>query len=371
IAGQIAGFGDAILYFTDSGALTSMAANTQKPIWSKRFTVLPPLPQPIVQGGTVYSYSGQYLVGLNAGAGTTIFQARLPEQAFSAPIVGPSGSLVLTNTGKAYFYDTAGNLKTPKPIEIGSQPIVPGTAIGSKFLVPTVNGALNLVDPVKGVIDWSYVVRPSSADAATPTNAAANPRGGGGGIGRTDTAPTAISSVQASAPVALAGTTLLVPARDGSLLAFDKDLGIDLTPPDVRLAWPTPGEDVNGQAPLEMIFKIEDEASGLKLGTIGLQIDSVPYETQFTKEGFLVARVTSGGKNKPLANGRHTLTVTAQDWMGNETKKSFALNVDNTLRPLVRPTTTDPNAPGGQGGPGSGGRRGGGGGGFGGGPGGR
>lgn len=369
VAGQIAGYGDAIIYFTQNSRLTAIAANTQKPIWSKQFTVLPALPQPIISGETLYTYSGQYLVALNASSGTPRFQARLTEQPFSAPIVSPTGTLVLTNTGNAYFYDASGSLKNTKPIAIGSQPVVPGTSVGTKFLVPTANGALNLVDPAKGSVDWSFIVRPSTSDAATTSNTGASEGLEGrnpGGISRTDTAPQAILAIQASAPVALAGTTLLVPARDGSLLAFDREIGVDLTPPDVRMAWPTPGEDVNGQPPLELIFKVEDEASGLKLDTIKLAIDGTDYDTQFTKEGFLVAKISSSGKNKGLANGRHSMVVTAQDWLGNEAKKTFTLNVDNTLRPLVRPTTTtDPN-----GGPGGGRPGGGRPGGFGGGPGG-
>ena len=372
VAGQIAGYGDSIIYFSQNGRLNSIAANSQKVNWSKAFAVLPPLPQPIVVGETLYSYSGQYLVALSASAGTTRYQARLNEQPFSAPIVGAAGSLVLTSAGKAYYYDNSGNLKTPKPIDIGSQPIVPGTAVGDLFVVPTVNGAVNLVNPAKQTVDWSFVVRPSTPDAAVPAEQSAPPRGPGG-ITRTDTGPSANLTIQASSPVVLAGTTLLVPARDGSLLAFDKEFGVDLTPPDVKLAWPTPGEDVSGQPPLELIFKIDDEASGLKLDTLTLEIDGTAWESTFTKEGYLLGRVTSGGKNKPLPNGRHTIVVTARDWMGNETKKTFTLNVDNTLKPLVRPSaTTNPNNPGG--GPGGGfpgGPGGRGPGGFGGGPGGR
>lgn len=383
LAGQIAGYGNSLLYFSQNGELVAIDANTQRRLWNQKFTTLPPLTRPNVVGDSVYTYSGSYLVALNAGAGTPRFQKPLVEQSFSNPVVGPTGILVLGQTGNAYFYDLEGNLKTQTPIAIGSQAVVPGTAVGGKFLIPTANGALNLVDPTTGTVDWSFVVPPGSDEAATPSTnpgglgggpdgglggpggAAGGPaggRGGQGGITRTQTGPEKILSVQASAPAVFAGSTLLVPARDGSLLAFDRGIGVDLTPPDLQLVWPNRGEDVAGLPPLELIFKVDDEASGLKLPSLKLDIDGAEYETTYSKEGYLIAKISSSGKNKPLQNGRRTITVEASDWMGNVAKKSFTLNVDNTLRPLSRPTSSDTTNPGG----GPGGRPGGGPGGFGG-----
>jgi hypothetical protein len=53
-----------------------------------------------------------------------------------------------------------------------------------------------------------------------------------------------------------------------------------------------------------------------------------------------------------LSDGRHVINVTVKDWMGNETKQSFYIRVDNTLQVRMR-NQKDTNS-GGLGGPGGG-----------------
>jgi hypothetical protein len=281
-----------------------------------------------------------------------------------SPEVGGGMVLCVSQTGNAYFYDMNGALKTKTPIAIGSQPSVRPTCVGKKFVVPTANGSIQLVDP-SGTIDWQYYVRPmndaarqasSSPSAGGPSGLGFGGGGAGGGGGSASKEPVVV--VQVSAPVAISGSTLLVPAADASLLAFDATNGVDLIGPEVKQIWPGPGELVSGKSGQEFIFKIEDISSGVNISTVKLDIDGTAYNYDFGRDGYLVCQISQSKKNNMLSDGRHVMHIVAKDWMGNETSLSVTLRVDNTLAPLKRPgTDTKPNGggPGGPGGPGFGG----------------
>jgi hypothetical protein len=239
------------------------------------------------------------------------------------------------------------------------------------FIVPTANGAINLVDPKKGTIDWSYVITPLADAVAANPNAAGNgnmpggggvPGGGGGGFGgglggggQTTTTNEKPLWVQAAGPATIAGNTLLISAKDGSILAFDRDLGVDLTPPTVKLLFPNSGDQVSGQPPLVLVFKIDDEASGVKPSTISIEIDGEKYVSKREKDGNYSVRFSQTGENKLLSDGRKVITVTVSDWLQNQRVAKFALTIDNSLRPIILPGTANPNGlPGGNGGLGGG-----------------
>jgi len=171
----------------------------------------------------------------------------------------------------------------------------------------------------------------------------------------------------AGAPV-LAGDTLLVLAQDGSLLAFDKQSGVDLVGPEIKMAYPAAGSQVNG-ADLAVVFKLTDLASGLNETTVNVTVNKQKLDFELDPDGTATAYFTESGKNKPLQDGRADFIVSGEDWMGNKTELHFALMIDNTLRPTGPPAGVVP--PPGRGGfpPGRGGGGGGGigGGGFGGG----
>ena len=204
--------------------------------------------------------------------------------------------------------------------------------------------------------------------AATRTNASAGPGSGagggfgggamGGGAGNQNQAkPTTVS---ASAPALLSGTTLLVPSKDGTLLAFDTTLGVDLTAPKVSMRFPNPGDQVSPKAPLQLWFRIEDEASGVRDDSLVIDIDGVKMDAKLDRSGLAVVRFSVGGKNRLLSDGRKLITVTVSDWLGNVRKSTFYLTIDNTLNPVKLPGATDPANGAGGAGPGFGGGFGGG-----------
>jgi outer membrane protein assembly factor BamB len=352
LSGTLSSFGNNVLLFTNRQELVSLNTTTQKVAWHQRFSQLPPTPAATVSGETIYTNSGPFLIALNANSGTARWQASTQMQLVFSPVVSPTGVMVVSQDGKVMVYDPSTRQAiTKKPLDLGSLPIVQPTAAGNgKFIVPTANGAINLIDPTQVDSQWNYVVRPIGEVTAQPNNAS-NPGRGVGSRGATNTnnAPEKITSIQASAPAVVAGQTLIVPARDGSILAFDKNLGVDLTPPKVEMLFPNPGDQVSGQPPLLLLFRVDDEASGLKTGSVKVEVNGQALEHTLNKDGTVIVRFSMTGKNRPLADGRKEIVVTAMDWMGNEIKKTFALTIDNALNPIKLPgqDTTNPGGLGG------------------------
>ncbi len=358
INGGLGVHGDNLIYMTQAGEMICLSANTQRTLWKKRFSVIFNDSVPVVFGDNVYLNSGTWVAALSALTGNVRWQQNVGEQLAFSPAVSPSGVFVSTVEGDAFLFDTAtGRPKWRQPVSLGSTPIVRPSNVDALFLAPTGNGALNVVDPIKAEVIWSFLVRPQVAGATqTTTPGGGNNRGGpssGRGSGGTSAeTSTPILAIPASGPAVLYGKTLFVLCQDGSLLAFDPEHGVDKTGPSIKMAWPTPGDQVSGQPPLELIFKIDDEATGVSDKTIKITIDGQELEYEFGRDGYAVARISLLGKNKPLTNGRKVVKVSASDWMGNVSSEEFSLTIDNNLRPLQR-------TPGGQTGPGQPGRPGG------------
>ncbi len=382
---------DIVAFFDNRNYLQAFNLSTRKPAYKLNFGSTPADGSMTANEGNFYLYTGSFVAAINAFSGSVKWQKPTSERMIFSPEVGGGTVFCVSQAGNVYAYDMAGNLMNPKKaLSLGSLPEVRPTCVGKKFVVATANGALHLIDPAKGTEDWQYFVRPMN-EAARNANKTAGTGGlGGGGFGGGPggggfgggaggassgggfgggqsgrTAPNAnnepIVTVEVSAPLAIAGKTLLVPAVDSSILAFDLDAGIDLTGPDVKQVWPTPGEIVSGKVGQDFIFKIEDEASGVNISTLKMDFDGVAYNYEFGRDGYLVCSISPSKRNNMLSAGRHTVHVTVTDWMGNTTTFTATVRIDNTLDPLKR---VDPNAkPGGaNGGLGGGGKAGGGGG---------
>jgi hypothetical protein len=187
--------------------------------------------------------------------------------------------------------------------------------------------------------------------------------GGPGGLGAGGATVATLPPVfvTASGPAVLAGTQLLVPTRDGSVFSFSRELGVDLTAPKITMLFPNPGDQVSGQPPLYLHFKIEDEASGLNEPTLKILVDGKPLDYERLRDGSYVVRFSTSGANRILNDGRHVFTVLGNDWMGNEGKQEFTLTIDNSIPPikLLTAPTTGGNRGGGLGGGAGGGDTGG------------
>lgn len=379
IDGNLGSWNDDLLYFNNRRQLVSLNISSLKPNWAVTFTQLPPGVRPVVYSDTIYVPSGPFVTGVSASGGRTLFNLNTGLALQYPPAVSAAGIFVVgaTSAGgigavaKAWSLDRAP--LTTELVSLNSQPAVAPSALDGLFIAPTTNGALNLFDPVAGRIIWSYVIRPlpdatfNNANDGGPSGPGGF--GGPGGIGGGGRAGAGGNqqnqgqdrpvSVSASGAAVLAGKTLMVPAADGTLLAFDKELGVDLTAPRVSLLFPTPGTQVSGQPPLTLVFKIEDEASGYNLSTLDITLDGKRLEYTVARDANIVIQFTQTGPNRPLNDGRREIVVKIKDWLGNAAEQRFGLRIDNTLRPLQLPGTVDPNNPAG-GRPGGGGRGGGG-----------
>lgn len=364
ISGSIATNGNSILYFTNRQMLMSIDLTTRDTNWKLRFSQVQPNPTPVVVDDVIYAVSGPYLIAVNAVSGTAKWQMTTGLQISQIPAVSSEAIFITSIDGMVNAYRPDSTLINKKPVSLGTTAVAGMTAVGSKVIVPTSEGGVMLVDPATGEIGWNYIIRPIPKPGGSSSNSMGNPPGGnpngqGNGRGNQDDEPPV--TVQASGPASLAGNMLIVPARDGSVIAFDKDLGVDLTAPTVKMIFPNAGDQVSGQPPLVLAFKLQDEASGVNTSSLKVEVDGQTLEHTFTKDGLLIVRFTLSGKNKPLSDGRKVISVTASDWMGNSSKTDFSLTIDNALPPVKLPGSDDQNNR--NGGPPGGGRGGGGGGG--------
>jgi outer membrane protein assembly factor BamB len=372
INGQLGVYRNSLLLFTNRNELLSLDVTSLKYDWRRPLAQVAPNSVPVVFGEDIFLVSGGYLVQINAGSGVPRWQVPTGQNLALPPTASAAGVLVISQDGKAMMFDPVARQQiTKKPIELGTLAVARATAVGDKFIVPTTIGGLVLVDPAKGSLNWEYLIRPIGEP--TPDNASGGRGGPGGGLGgpggglggpgggfggagggqnrggSQNSDANRVVTIQPAAPPVLAGTTLLVPAKDGSVLAFDSVAGVDLTGPKVELQFPNPGDQVSGQPPLLFLFKLEDNASGLRADTLKVTVEGQELEHKLERDGRVIVRFSQTGKNKALSNGRKTILLTVSDWMGNVTKQAYALTIDNTLPPIRLPGTQDPNQPGGGG----------------------
>jgi outer membrane protein assembly factor BamB len=396
IIGGISASGNNILVFNRRQELLSIDFSTQRTVWKRAFSAVPGNAVPTVFGDSVYINSGGVLVSLNAATGFVNWEVATRLPLSYSPSVANGNILVVTNDGNALIFDQNKTLLTKKMIKLGSAPIAQPTPVGgNKFVIVTANGGVNLVDPSGEAPSWTYIIRPlADSETANQNNGGmqgpgGSNKGGGGGFGgpggggfggpggaggqgmgmggpggmpggqgrpggmggfggqnnpNNNLPPTFVA---ASGPASVYGSTLLVPARDGSILAFDNSYGVDLTPPRVTMQFPNPGDQVSGQPPLFLAFKIEDEASGYRENTLKIEADGKNLEYTIQRDGMIIVRFSAAGPNRPLPNGRRVITVTVSDWMGNVQKMPFALTIDNALPPVVLPGQNNNNNQGG------------------------
>jgi outer membrane protein assembly factor BamB len=364
---------NSVIFLTSDGLLTALDVTTKKPSWRPRqFTSVSPLAGITVYGDNIYVTSGVYLTSLTASAGRMRFETIVPGTLRFNAAAGPEGIVCLTEDGKMHTFTTGGRPAFRNGVDLGSAGAAAPTFTGNLVAIPTANGSLNLIDPFSGQIIWNFTVPPMikgmKMTVATGGGGGGGRPGGpvGGGAGggaQGGTTEMEVKSVAAAGPVVVEGDTLILLALDGSILAFDKNLGVDLTPPDIMMGWPNAGDQVSGRAPMELVFIVADAGSGVNYGSsstlnadyngVTVTINGNKYVHEVDREGRVRVRIiSSAGPNFPLADGRARISVTAADWMGNMAAANFVLTIDNTLPPLGSPkppaTTTGGGAgPGG------------------------
>lgn len=366
LMGGLAAYNSDVFFFTRTRQLWVLKTTTKRASKLATFQNLSVDSVPVISGDMLYVASGNFVVAINPASGASRWQSQVPLSLIHGPAVMVDGVAVGTAEGSLIILDSTGQIKTRRVgegatakrermiVELGSRPIASPAAVGKLFAVPTANGALNLVDPDKGELVWSFLIQPLTAGLKASNSNQANSQNAQG-VERAGV----IVSVPAAGPATLSGKTMFLLASDGSLLAFDKDQGVDLTGPAVSLVWPSQGAQVGTRkGPLDVFFHISDEATGVAEKSLKITVNDKPVDFTYGRDGFATMRFGQGLKNGILQDGRATFTVTVSDWMGNTTTSTFTLMVDNDLAPITTPGGTRPDAGSGRTG---GGRQGGGG----------
>lgn len=333
-----------VIVLTNEPAIVSVNPSTAKQNWSVKASSLSGNSMPAVMGDTIYLNTGYYLTALRGANGGKKWDVRLDENLAFGPAVSDSGVAVVSLTGNIFTFDLGGRFIFKSGIKLGSAPVAQPSFVGKLVAVGTENGSLNIIDPKSGEMVYNYVIPPLFKGAKISGGTADN---------------TEIKYVTVAGAAATAGDTMLVLARDGSLLAFDKTLGVDLTAPAIQMVWPNPGDQVAGQPPLEIWFKIEDAASGVNPNSVKIKIGGTEYGGTYTKDGYLSVKISAVGVNRPLMDGRAEIVVSAADWLGNKIDSPFVLSIDNTLPPTGGPPRKEGAGAGAGGGGSLGGSRGG------------
>ena len=332
LKGNLGANGDLLFYFTQHNALCAMNVGSPTKVKTyASFSTLSENATPVVVSDILYVNSSSYVAALNAFNGSTRWQTDTQEDLVYGPAITSDSVAVVSRDGILTIMDLRGKIRDmkdpsgkgliPMKIDLQSGAAARPTAAGSLFMVPTLNGALNLVDPKTGRIVWRYIVHPMSAEEAIVNNSrnqqgGGKGGGGGGGLGggggargvggaggttggtgggstgggangqpgNTLIPDPADFDVPVAGATVVSGNTLLVLAADGSLLAFDKDSGVDVTGPEVKMLFPSAGSEVSGQD-LSVVFRISDDNSGVNEKTITVTYNGKPLDNSFTADG--------------------------------------------------------------------------------------
>ncbi len=392
---------DSLIFFTDADKMYSFDVIARRPRWVRKFARLSSTVRATPFGDNLYLNSGSYLTAVSGATGRPRWERNLRDPLVFAPAVSTDGIVAVSREGRLYSFTLDGRPVFAKGVDLGSYPVTAPTYIDSIVVVPTTNGAVNQVDPKSGDVTWTFMMKPIVKPETSGTTgggpggmglggvgpggmggvspgggaglaggglAGGGTRGGSRGGGQNTNRNTnqrssqiPIDYVVAVGPAVAANGSLLVLTNDGSLMSFDKTLGVDLTPPKVDMVWPNPGDQTSGQPPLMMFFRLSDEASGIDPRSLKITLNGQEGEGVINRDNILIIRISSVGMNKPLPNGRASIKITLADWLGNSATTEYALLIDNTLRPPVLPgsekTGTGPGGTqtGGSRGPGGGG----------------
>ena len=321
LMGALAVHQNNILYFTLASELVAMDVTSQNKVWGRRLSQVSGDVRPTVFGDHILLNSGNYLIKLSAGDGRRVFEINTQEVLARNPAADENGIVSMTRSGGLIAFDHSGRVLYKKPTELLSGPVADPLLINGWATVPLQNGTVSLVDFKSGELRWNYQIRPMAKQEAV-----------------SGSKPVVIQA--SSAPI-LSGDSLLVPARDGSIMSFSRSHGVDLTPPEVRMVFPSSGEQVSGRPPLDLFWLLSDEASGFNPKSIRVDVDGKTLDHVLNKDGYVIVTFGGNSKNQPLSDGRKVFTITVSDWLGNVREAKFSLTIDNSLAPIKPKTSKD------------------------------
>lgn len=317
LVGQIGSSGNVIIAAGGDRKIYGVDVSTKKVRWSIPVANVRADFRPVMNGDTLYVTTGDSVSIISASSGQRRREILLRDTLGTNPAYGEGKIAVGARSGKVFVVDELGRSQLKKPIDLGSLPVADPVVTKAGVTFMTANGSVNFLDFASESITWNYIVRPMTppADQTTPNFVTIS------GV------PTTI------------GNSLYAMARDGSLLCFDRTNGVDVTGPSCKMMFPNSGDQVSGQPPLQLYFRVADESTGIDPSTIKVLVDGTKLNHEYTRDGWIIVKFGPASKNAYLQDGRKNITVETADYLGNRTVEAFALTIDNGLRPVRLPGT--------------------------------
>ncbi|MBA3724904.1 MAG: PQQ-binding-like beta-propeller repeat protein [Armatimonadetes bacterium] len=328
--------GGRLIYFTSSGKLTGLNVARSKPDWQVSVQSANIDGGPVSFGQSVYVISGSQVAQINPLTGRTGWVARFPARLAAGAAVSEKGGAVATEDGNVYTFDLTGRNVSKEPVKLNGYIAGSPQAAGNGIFVRMRGGSLVLIDPSRkdNKVIWEYTMS-AIVGAARKTTVA------DGKTGET------IDYVSILGPLALSDKSVYGLADDGSLFAWGGAFGVDEIGPTIKMLNPPMGATLWGQPDTDFYFKLDDPQTGIMSKSIHITMNGGEMKHDFKQgSGYLFARIrhpgsTEPGANAPLNDGRKTIVVTASDWAGNVTEKTFTVTIDNTVfdKPPAPPTS--------------------------------
>jgi len=331
--------------------LHAIGAATGKERWFYRLPGSVLRMSPVAYQEYVVVANGPNLTSFLGRNGLVRWTRVLNEDIVASPAVSDDGIFVVTADNRVMAFETrTGRPKWKSSPQLEFDVLAAPTLAGKALLVGTAQGGIYGLDTESGATKWTYVVLPSTVrpDSIVPyTNLAS--------------------------PLVVANKTLYALSDDGTVSAFRAD-AVDNSGPVITEREPEMGVVINGTPPLRFEATVLDEGSGVKPDSVRLLIDrngvarkpttsrvandapGFSYDVLTGTLEYTTSEATAAGRVDQLADGRHTVTVTASDWRGNTASRSWSFTVDNSLAKVARrrPATTPGGRPGRSGGAGGG-----------------
>ncbi len=313
---------DGYLFFTTADQnVHAVAQLSGKAKWKNRLPFKYAPDSLLYTDNSLFIPTGPRLVAIQPTSGSIRWTQTFPGEIL-APPVASDGNVFITCRDSAsqefrMYALRSSNHRTAwaSPAVLPAPPAAAATIVGDVIYVPTKRGIVVALSKTDGKTLWTYRSQPSASRA----NA------------------TLLNDATITSPIAAANGALYMPTDDGSLSVFRPDAP-DTTPPILSARYPISAQSIFGGPGMVITGTVTDPGSGLDTDSLKMAIDGIEVTTGYN-ESLNIAyyqRPRSGKQvdnNASLANGRHTVTLTAKDFKGNTLTETWSFVVDNNLKP--------------------------------------
>lgn len=324
LVGQIGGHGNNIIAAGGDRKLYAVDVSSKKIRWQVPVAGVRSDFRPVMNGDTLYMSTGDSISLFSATTGQRRKEIMLRDPLATNPAYAEGRIAVGARSGKIYVVDDLGRSMMKKSIDLGSLPVSDPVVTKSGVTFLTANGSVNFIDFATEALTWNFIIRPQTAS----------------------TDPKVPNYLTASGVPIAVGNSFYTMARDGSLLCFDRKNGVDVTGPTCSMVFPNSGDQVSGQPPLQLYFRVADESTGIDSAAIKVSIDGTKFNHEYTRDGWIIVKFGQTAKNPFLQDGRKNITVESADWLGNRTVETYSLTIDNGLVPIKLPGSTSTSGAG-------------------------